>query len=167
MDNVLQSVIRLRRHHEREVLRDLAQAEQLRLTTERALEATNRDMEDTLGNVSGDDPADMARRHLRRSPCPVQLQSAARRAAALSQTIRRGRAEGVVLLPYKGCEPHAFDNVILAQSLDQLGVPHITLEIDPHLGGWGQITTRLEAFVEMLDGVGDDELYPDSQAGRP
>jgi len=111
--------------------------------------------------------ADMARRHLRRSPCPVQLQSAARRAAALSQTIRRGRAEGVVLLPYKGCEPHAFDNVILAQSLDQLGVPHITLEIDPHLGGWGQITTRLEAFVEMLDGVGDDELYPDSQAGRP
>jgi len=63
VDNVLQSVIRLRRHHEREVLRDLAQAEQLRLTTERALEATNRDMEDTLGNVSGDDPADMARRH--------------------------------------------------------------------------------------------------------
>jgi benzoyl-CoA reductase/2-hydroxyglutaryl-CoA dehydratase subunit BcrC/BadD/HgdB len=104
-----------------------------------------------------DDPfADMAKRHLRRSPCPVQLDSAARRCTRLAQQIRRYRAQGVVFFPYKGCEPHGFDNVILAESLDRQKVPHLTLEIDPHLGSWGQITTRLEAFVEMLSGELDD-----------
>jgi len=111
------------------------------------------------------DPQDpleeMARRHMRRSRCPVQSQSAVTRAAALSQKIQRGEAQGVVLLPYKGCEPHAFDNVILAETLDQLGVPHVTLEIEPHLGNWGQITTRLEAFLEMLSD--DGELYGDTE----
>ena len=102
--------------------------------------------------------ADMARRHLRRSRCPVQLGSSVTRRAALVEHIHSGGARGVILLPYRGCEPHAFDNVLLAQELDRLGIPHITLEIEPHLGNWGQLTTRLEAFLEMFSEVGDD-LY--------
>lgn len=102
----------------------------------------------------GDPLAEMARRHLRRSPCPVHLSSAERRAARLLRQIRKHRVQGVIFVPYKGCEPHAFDNVILAEALDRRrpAIPHITLEVEPHLGSWGQLSTRLEAFIEMLAG---------------
>jgi benzoyl-CoA reductase/2-hydroxyglutaryl-CoA dehydratase subunit BcrC/BadD/HgdB len=100
----------------------------------------------------------MARRHLRRSRCPVHVHSAGPRGAALVHKVKRSDARGVILLPYKGCEPHGFDNVLLVERLDQVKIPHVTLEIEPHLGNWGQITTRLEAFLEMFSEVGDD-LY--------
>lgn len=102
----------------------------------------------------GDPLAEMARRHVRRSPCPVHLCSAERRATRLLRQISEHEAQGVIFIPYKGCEPHAFDNVILAEALDrrQPAIPHITLEVEPHLGSWGQLTTRLEAFIEMLAG---------------
>jgi len=110
--------------------------------------------------------ADLARRHLRRSRCPVQLGSGTARRDTLVQKIRRAEAQGAILLPYKGCEPHAFDNVILAEELSRLGLPHITLEIEPHLGSWGQLTTRLEAFLEMFSVV-DDDLFDDSPPRPP
>jgi benzoyl-CoA reductase/2-hydroxyglutaryl-CoA dehydratase subunit BcrC/BadD/HgdB len=108
-------------------------------------------------DLDPDDPLeDIARRHLRRSRCPVHLGSAERRAAALLEKVTRGEARAVILLPYKGCEPHAFDNVLLAEALERRRIPHITLEIEPHLGNWGQISTRLEAFLEMFSEVSDD-----------
>jgi len=98
-----------------------------------------------------DDPLrDMARRQIRRSPCPVQHDSARRRGDDLLRRIRQHRAQGVLLMPYKGCEPHGFDNVLLIEALDRQKIPHLTLEVDPQLGSWGQLTTRLEAFVEMF-----------------
>jgi benzoyl-CoA reductase subunit C len=104
--------------------------------------AADLDLDDPLG--------DMARRQLRRSPCPVQLDSARRRSDDLLRRVRQHRAQGVLLLPYKGCEPHCFDNVLLIEALERQEIPHLTLELDPQLGSWGQLTTRLEAFVEMF-----------------
>jgi benzoyl-CoA reductase/2-hydroxyglutaryl-CoA dehydratase subunit BcrC/BadD/HgdB len=118
--------------------------------------ALSRTFEPAMDLDPGDPFEDMARRHLRRSRCPVQLSSAAPRAAALVEKVTRSEAQAVILLPYKGCEPHAFDNVLLAEALDRKKIPHVTLEIEPHLGNWGQITTRLEAFLEMFSEVSDD-----------
>jgi benzoyl-CoA reductase subunit C len=100
--------------------------------------------------------ADIARRHLRRSRCPVQVGSGEQRSALLLQKVRQSDAQGVILLPYKGCEPHAFDNVLLSEALGQLEIPQITLEIEPHLGNWGQLAVRLEAFLEMISGLEAD-----------
>jgi benzoyl-CoA reductase/2-hydroxyglutaryl-CoA dehydratase subunit BcrC/BadD/HgdB len=101
--------------------------------------------------------ADLAARVVRRSACPVRASSGGERAAALLDLVSARRAHGAVLLPYRGCDPHAFDNVLLAEALAQRAIPQLTLEIDPQLGAWGQLTTRLEAFLEIfadLDGAG-------------
>jgi benzoyl-CoA reductase/2-hydroxyglutaryl-CoA dehydratase subunit BcrC/BadD/HgdB len=106
-------------------------------------------------DLDPDDPlADLARRHLRRSLCPVRSGSGAQRAARLLQAVRRHQAHGVLMLPYRGCEPHGFDNVLLAEALDAARVPHISLELDPQLSGWGQLQNRLQAFLEMIS-LGD------------
>jgi len=110
--------------------------------------ATDLDPQDPWG--------DIARRHLRRARCPVQVGSGQQRAALLLQKVRQSDAQGVILLPYKGCEPHAFDNVLLSEALSQLEIPQITLEIEPHLGNWGQLAVRLEAFLEMIAGLEAD-----------
>jgi benzoyl-CoA reductase/2-hydroxyglutaryl-CoA dehydratase subunit BcrC/BadD/HgdB len=101
------------------------------------------DLDDT------DPLADLPRRHLRRSRCAVCAGSGRHRAAALATTVRERRASGVVFLPYRGCDPHAFDNVLLAHALHDASIPHLTVEVDPQLSNWGQVTTRLEAFLEL------------------
>jgi benzoyl-CoA reductase/2-hydroxyglutaryl-CoA dehydratase subunit BcrC/BadD/HgdB len=93
--------------------------------------------------------ADLPRRHLRRSRCAVCAGSGRHRAATLVASVRERRAAGVVFLPYRGCDPHAFDNVLLAQVLHDASIPHLTVEVDPQLSNWGQVTTRLEAFLEL------------------
>ncbi len=121
--------------------------------------ALGRSFEAEVDLDPGDALADLARRHLRRSPCPVIAGSGPRRAAALAAAVREQQVAGVILIPYRGCEPHAFDNVLLGRALETARVPFITVEIEPQLeGSWGTIANRLEAFVEMIGGVTDD-LY--------
>jgi benzoyl-CoA reductase/2-hydroxyglutaryl-CoA dehydratase subunit BcrC/BadD/HgdB len=93
---------------------------------------------------------DLPPRHLRRMPCPVQPYSAQRRGARLLSSIHQHGVQGIIFIAYKGCEPQAFDQVLMAQQLDQHAIAHLTLEIDPHLSSWEQIKARLEAFIEMF-----------------
>lgn len=137
----------------------------LRFLEERGLQcvlddtcALGRSFEPAMDLDPGDARADLARRHLRRSPCPVISGSGPRRSAALAAAVRAQRIAGVILCPYKGCEPHSFDNVLLGRALEEARVPFISVEIEPHFGSWATIANRLESFVEMIAGVTDD-LY--------
>lgn len=112
--------------------------------------AISRVFEENADLDPNDLPDDMIRRYFRRLPCPVRSESAKERARLLLRSITAHRAQGVIFVSYRGCEPHSFDNVILTSTLDTSSIPHLSLEIDPHLGNWGQISTRLEAFLEMF-----------------
>jgi benzoyl-CoA reductase/2-hydroxyglutaryl-CoA dehydratase subunit BcrC/BadD/HgdB len=122
--------------------------------------ALGRSFEPAMDLDPEDALADLAARHLRRSPCPVVSGSGPRRSAAIVAAIHEQRVGGVILIPYRGCEPHGFDNVLIGRALKAEGVPQLLIEIDPHWGGpsWGTIANRLEAFLEMISGVTDD-LY--------
>ena len=48
------------------------------------------------------------------------------------------------------CEPHGFDYVQLAHALDLAGVPHLLVELE-QASQAGQLRTRVEAFVEMIN----------------
>jgi benzoyl-CoA reductase/2-hydroxyglutaryl-CoA dehydratase subunit BcrC/BadD/HgdB len=137
----------------------------LRFLEERGLQcvlddtcALGRSFEPAMDLEAGDALADLARRHLRRSPCPVISGSGPRRSAALVAAVHAQRIAGVILCPYKGCEPHSFDNVLLARALEDARVPFIAVELEPHFGSWATIANRLESFIEMIAGVTDD-LY--------
>jgi benzoyl-CoA reductase/2-hydroxyglutaryl-CoA dehydratase subunit BcrC/BadD/HgdB len=59
------------------------------------------------------------------------------------------RADGILFVLEKFCEPHAFDYALARPLLEQTGMPHLLLEMEqtPSLEA---LRTRLQAFIEML-----------------
>ncbi|MEJ2736725.1 MAG: 2-hydroxyacyl-CoA dehydratase family protein [Anaerolineae bacterium] len=99
--------------------------------------------------VEGDPVANLADYYLRRPPCPTKFHPTHDPGAYLLEQVTRVRAEGVVFALEKFCEPHAFDYGLIRSALEDVGVPHLMLEMEqtPSLEA---LRTRLEAFVEML-----------------
>ena len=62
---------------------------------------------------------------------------------------RHEGAGGIVFVLPKFCEPHAFDHALVLPSLEQAGLPYLTLEMEqvPRIEA---IRTRLQAFLEIL-----------------
>jgi bzd-type benzoyl-CoA reductase N subunit len=97
----------------------------------------------------GDPIEALAARYLKRRPCPTKHSPYYQRAKHLLELTEERKADGLVFTLQKFCEPHAFDYAIVKETLDAAGVPHLLLELE-HTPAVGQLRTRLEAFLEML-----------------
>lgn len=97
----------------------------------------------------GDVLANLAAYFLQRPPCPAKLAPLHNPGRHLLEQVQQSRADGVVMVLEKFCEPHAFDYALIRPSLDEAGVPHLLLEMEqtPSLEA---LRTRLQAFVEIL-----------------
>jgi len=91
----------------------------------------------------------LADRYLTRRPCPTKHSPHCHRGKYLLELVEEQKADGIVFTLQKFCEPHAFDYPIVKETLDTAGVPHLLLELE-HTPAVGQLRTRLEAFLEML-----------------
>ncbi len=104
-----------------------------------------------LGQVgsSGDPVANLVDYYLQRAPCPSKRHPSHNAATTLLEKLQTVRADGVLFLLDKFCEPHAFEYALLQPALEQAGFPHIALETEqpPNIEG---LRTRLQAFLEML-----------------
>ncbi|MCF8111038.1 MAG: 2-hydroxyacyl-CoA dehydratase family protein [Desulfobacteraceae bacterium] len=92
----------------------------------------------------------LADRYMARSVCPAKHADVRARAGELADTVRRHRADGVVFLMLKFCDPHAFDYPYLKRFLDEAGIASLLLETEDHPPAEGQLMTRFETFVDML-----------------
>ena len=98
----------------------------------------------------GDDPfLELARGYLQRPACPRMLAGRSR-FAYLKELIRECRAQGVVYHALKFCDQFQYDYPTLRQDMEETGTPVLYLEGDYTTGGFGQMKTRVQAFVEML-----------------
>lgn len=98
----------------------------------------------------GDPVSAIAARYTERVICPAKHSSLTRRGENLVQIAREHDAAGVIFMLLKFCDPHAFDYPYLKEFLDREGVPSMLLEIEQELPAEGQLGTRFEAFIEML-----------------
>jgi bcr-type benzoyl-CoA reductase subunit C len=105
---------------------------------------------DTMVDEHMEPFAALAERYLKRAPCPAKHAAAQPRTQRLLRMCDDTGARGVVFVLPKFCEPHAFDYVPLTHVLDEAGVPHLLIETDISTPV-GQLRTRLQAFVEMLE----------------
>lgn len=69
---------------------------------------------------------------------------------ALTGKIQRCRADAVVFLIAKFCEPAYFDYVPFKQEVERIGVPHLLLEFEEKLFTFDRVRTEAETFVESL-----------------
>ncbi len=100
----------------------------------------------------GDPIAALADYFLRRPPCPAKLHPQHDPGSYLLDQVHTARADGVLFVLEKYCDPHAFERALIIPALDGAGIPHLLLdapsaEQSSSLEG---VRTRLQAFVEML-----------------
>jgi bzd-type benzoyl-CoA reductase N subunit len=93
---------------------------------------------------------EIAKRYIRRVPCPSKHNSQFDRRDYLVDMARQGNADGVVMLLLKFCDPHDFDYPDLAKHLTESDIPHLRVETEMQPASIEQVRTRLQAFVEML-----------------
>jgi benzoyl-CoA reductase/2-hydroxyglutaryl-CoA dehydratase subunit BcrC/BadD/HgdB len=94
--------------------------------------------------------AAIADRYIHRVACPAKHGGLTNRADHLVALAKEKKADGVVFLLLKYCDPHAFDYPYLKAALDREGLPNIVVEVSDQLPALGQLKTRFEAFIEML-----------------
>jgi benzoyl-CoA reductase subunit C len=105
------------------------------------------------GDVDGNgDPFErLGRAYVDRSvPSSTRHESRVRRADGLVEKVRRSRADAVVFMPAKFCEPALFDYVLLKQGLDRAGIPHMLVEFEEKMWTFERTRNELETFVESM-----------------
>jgi len=89
-------------------------------------------------------------RYRERVVCPAKHAGIFNRGEHLLEKVKENRADGVIFLFLKFCDPHGFDYPYMKEMLDKEGIPSIMFEIEDQLSSEGQLRTRCEAFLEMI-----------------
>jgi len=64
--------------------------------------------------------------------------------------VRRARADAVVFMPAKFCEPALFDYVLMKQGLERAGIPHLLVEFEEKMWTFERTRNEIETFVESM-----------------
>ncbi len=104
------------------------------------------------GQISEDEPplGAIAARYMNRVPCPAKHSGLTVRAENLISLAKKNRADGVIFLFLKFCDPHAFDYPYLKEFLDKEGIKSMAFEMDDQQQSLGQFLTRIETFIHMI-----------------
>jgi benzoyl-CoA reductase/2-hydroxyglutaryl-CoA dehydratase subunit BcrC/BadD/HgdB len=96
----------------------------------------------------------LARALLQRPACARTIDPAApgQLATQAAAGAERSGARGVIAHAMKFCDPYLARMPAVRQELERRGLPLLVLEGDCTLRSLGQHRTRIEAFIEMLDG---------------
>ncbi len=66
--------------------------------------------------------------------------------------LRRFDAEAVINFNLKYCHPFLYDAPLFQTSLESRDIPVSVLEVGHDMSGHGQLRTRIQAFIEMVEG---------------
>lgn len=99
---------------------------------------------------TGDPIEAIAQRYSERIICPAKHMALTSRGDNLVRIVKEHNAAGVLFLLLKFCDPHAFDYPYIKEMLDNEKIPSMLMEMEQVLPSEGQLKTRFEAFIEML-----------------
>jgi len=92
----------------------------------------------------------LAHRYLGKPRCP-RMTGLNERLAEVKKLVKTYAVDGVVYTSVKFCDQHLADAPYFMEKLKAEGVAVLFLENDYTWGNTGQLRTRVEAFIEMLD----------------
>jgi benzoyl-CoA reductase subunit C len=92
----------------------------------------------------------IARRYLDNFPCARMVPSDERFNRILN-LVKEFRVDGVISQIIRYCVPYAHDLPLLRDRLKEVGVPVLAFDVEYGTSGSGQIQTRVQAFLEMLE----------------
>lgn len=92
----------------------------------------------------------LTQRYMTRPVCPAKHIGLQTRAEHLLSLSRRVRADGLVFLILKFCDPHAFDVPHIRDFFQKNNLPGLLIEMDDQQQSLGQLSTRIETFIHMI-----------------
>jgi benzoyl-CoA reductase subunit C len=102
---------------------------------------------------SGDPLDALAHWHLERNkrvPCPTVSDETADLDRFLLGAVERSKAQGLIILQVKYCEPHMFFYPEIKETFEREGVPHLLVETEHEQMPMEALKTRLETFMEIV-----------------
>lgn len=73
-----------------------------------------------------------------------------RRADFVVDMVKKSGAQGLVLFMQQFCDPEEMEYPYLKKALDDAGIPHLRLGIDQQMRDFGQASTAIQAFADVL-----------------
>lgn len=73
-----------------------------------------------------------------------------KRMELLPKLVEEFKIDGIVEVDLQACTPYCVESFQVRQVAEQLGVPYMAVETDYSQSDSGQLSTRIEAFMEML-----------------
>jgi benzoyl-CoA reductase subunit C len=83
-------------------------------------------------------------------PSSTRHEGRQHRAAGLIEKVRRARADAVIFMPAKFCEPALFDYVLMKQGLERAGIPQMVVEFEEKMWTFERTRNEIETFVESM-----------------
>jgi benzoyl-CoA reductase subunit C len=83
-------------------------------------------------------------------PCPTRVQNNVDWDGYLINAVKEERAEGVIVLMAKFCEPHMYYYPEVKEAFERHGVPHLLIETEHEGIPLEGLRTRIETFVEVV-----------------
>jgi len=93
----------------------------------------------------------IAKRYLSKASCPRMTDGHAERAEFMMHLIKEFNVDGVILQRMKFCAVWWAEIFMLRDRLKEEGIPFLDLEREYVLGGVGQMKTRVQTFMEILE----------------
>ena len=81
--------------------------------------------------------------------CSVMTPNA-KRMELIPKLVEEFKIDGIVEVDLQACTPYCVESFQVRQVAEQLGVPYMSVETDYSQSDSGQLSTRIEAFMEML-----------------
>ena len=73
-----------------------------------------------------------------------------RRGEFVANMVKESGAQGLVLFMQQFCDPEEMEYPCLKKALDEAGIPHIKLGVDQQMRDFGQASTAIQAFADVL-----------------
>jgi bzd-type benzoyl-CoA reductase N subunit len=92
----------------------------------------------------------ISRRYLDNFPC-ARMYPSDERFDRIIEFARDFKVDGVISEIVRYCVPYAHDLPLLTDRLSEAGIPTLALDVEYGTAGSGQVATRVQAFLEMME----------------
>jgi len=83
-------------------------------------------------------------------PCPTRVDQNADWEGYLVDAMERSKAEGMIVLMAKFCEPHMYYYPEIKEAFEARGIPHLLIETEHEMSALEALRTRVETFLEIV-----------------
>lgn len=86
------------------------------------------------------------------APCPTRIYSELKLGSYLVDMVKRTESEGIIIIIVKYCEAHDYTYPHMRRKLEPEGIPYLMIETEHEMRSKEQTKTRLQAFMEIIEG---------------